>query len=401
MPSGFLDRLIARLDKLDPESLHTQFMHQVRERGVLEAVFQAIQEGLLLIDGEGRLTYANSAAERLLGFDAKRMRGRPVMRYLKVLDWGRLLQSSADDWAQVANREVEVTYPEHRVLNFYAVPVAASADESQALLVILRDVTREREQDADQIANERIQAVQLLAAGVAHEIGNPLNALTIHLQLIERELRKNKSREGENLRQMLHVARDEVGRLDVIISQFLRAVRPARPHLSPGQPLEIIKDTLRLMRKDIENRRVQVAIEHPDFIPKVRLDRQQIRQVFFNLIKNAVDAMPGGGCLRIVLEVGDANLAIAFHDTGSGIPAEELGRIFEPYHTTKADGSGLGLMIVQRIVREHGGQIEIASKPDKGSCFRIMLPLPERRVRLLRRRNPESVGEGLPEGGKI
>lgn len=391
MPSGFLDRLITRLDKLDPESLQAQFMHLVRERGVLEAVFQAIQEGLLLIDAEGRLNYANRAAERLLGFDAQRMRGRSVTRYLKVLDWERLLESTPDDWAQMASREVEVTYPERRRLNFYAVPVADSTtDDAQALLVILRDVTQEREQDADQIESERTQAVQLLAAGVAHEIGNPLNALTIHLQLIEREIRHYNDERGENLQHMLRIARDEVARLDVIITQFLRAVRPTKPDLVPGLPLDVLEETLRLVRNDVENRRVTIAVERPDWLPRIRFDRQQLKQVFYNLIKNAIDAMPDGGELRIVFGFDDYALSIAFHDTGEGIAAEDLGRIFEPYHTTKAHGTGLGLMIVQRIVREHGGQLEVASKLKSGTCVRIILPLPERRVRMLRKRNPRS-----------
>jgi signal transduction histidine kinase len=116
----------------------------------------------------------------------------------------------------------------------------------------------------------------------------------------------------------------------------------------------------------------------------VRLDRQQIKQVFFNLIKNALEAMSDGGSLRIAFNVGDAFVDISFIDSGVGIPQEDLGSIFEPYHSTKKKGSGLGLMIVQRIVEDHGGEIEVASKLGQGACFKIRLPRNERRVRMLK-----------------
>ncbi|MDD4623369.1 MAG: ATP-binding protein, partial [Kiritimatiellae bacterium] len=108
-----------------------------------------------------------------------------------------------------------------------------------------------------------------------------------------------------------------------------------------------------------------------------------IKQVFFNLIKNALDAMPDGGTLKVVFTVGDVFVDIAFIDSGGGIKSEDMGRVFEPYQTTKAKGIGLGLMIVQRIVEEHGGEIELSSKPGEGTCFKIRLPRSERRVRLL------------------
>ena len=113
------------------------------------------------------------------------------------------------------------------------------------------------------------------------------------------------------------------------------------------------------------------------------LDRSQIKQVFFNLIKNALEAMPDGGALKVVFGVGDAFVDISFIDTGKGIRPEEMGRVFEPYHTTKEKGSGLGLMIVQRIIEDHGGEIELASKLKEGTCFKIRLPRSERRVRML------------------
>ncbi len=384
MSSGFFDRLAARLDKVDPGSLQAQLLRLARERGFLETIFQSIQEGVLVIDNDGKLLYANRAAEQFIGFEFARVRGRSVERYLRDLDWNRLLGVEDEPGtARLLTHELEITYPEHRFLAVYAVPLPVQEETGKSVLIIFRDVTRDRLQEIDALDGERLNAVRLLAAGVAHEIGNPLNALNIHLQLLAREVAALPEASRAGLTDLVEVARTEVGRLDNIIAQFLRALRPSKPQFELASPDEALQETLRLMKADIENRRIAVSIECPDAVPRVFIDPQQIKQVFFNLIKNALEAMPDGGALKIAFGVGDVFLTIAFQDTGHGIPASDMGRIFEPYHTTKSKGTGLGLMIVQRIVQEHGGQIEVSSKPRAGTCFRVLLPLADRRIRML------------------
>ena len=387
---GFLDKLVARLDRLDPGSLQAHFMRLANERGFLEAIFQSIQEGVLAIDSQGRLLYANRATEQMLGFEYAKTRGRSVMPLLRDLDWDRLLRvTDADEWSRMVTREVEVAYPEHRHISLYAVPLPeqGGADGTAAgptVLVILRDITRDRAEEASTLESERTNAVKLLAAGVAHEIGNPLNALNIHLQLLARAVGALPKRHRADLSELVDVARTEVGRLDAIITQFLQAVRPQKPRFAPCDIRDLLQETLRLIKTEVENRRIGVAVEYPAEIPRVQIDRQQIKQVFFNLIKNALEAMPDGGSLKISLRVTDAWLEAAFLDSGVGIDPGRMGRLFQPYQTTKAAGHGLGLMIVQRIVQEHGGQIEVASRPGEGSCFRVLLPLATRRIRMLK-----------------
>ena len=383
--SSFFDRLVARIDKLNPESLQAQMMRLAQERGFLETIFQTIQEGVVVIDNEGRLLYANRAAEKMAGFEFARSKGRSILRVLRDWDWEHLLDiaSPENGWFQMITREIEVTYPEHRFISVYAVPLNEDELVEKDVLVILRDVTHERKQEASVLESERSNAIKLLAAGVAHEIGNPLNALNIHLQLLVRELRELPDDTRKPLEDIADVACTEVERLDTIIRQFLRALRPTQPVLRPEQPTEVLQETLALLKTEFENRRIAVSVDLPDTVPTVHLDRSQIKQVFFNLTKNALEAMPDGGALKIMLATGDVYVDIAFVDTGKGIAPEEMRRVFEPYHTTKAKGSGLGLMIVQRIIEEHGGEIELSSKPGEGTCFKIRLPRSERRVRLL------------------
>jgi len=388
MKPGFLDKLIERLDKLDPnslQSLQSQFLRLTREKGFFEALFNAIHEGIVVLDGQGCITYANNAAAGFLGFSLESVARQPISRYIKDLDWAGMVKLDETEWSKLVSREIEITYPAHRFLNFYVMPLdfPRKKDRDGGAVIILRDMTHERERELDVLKSERLNALTLLAAGVAHEIGNPLNSLHIHMQLMERELQALDSQAREPFEALVRVSRTEVERLNLIITQFLRAVRPTTPQRESCAIEDSLQETLSFMKHEIENRDILVEVHCPDLLPKISVDRNQIKQAFFNVIKNALQAMSSGGLLTITLFSNDRNLGISFKDTGTGISAEELSRLFEPYHTTKAHGSGLGLMIVQRIIQDHGGEIEVRTQPSTGTTFTLLLPLDERRIRLL------------------
>jgi signal transduction histidine kinase len=228
-----------------------------------------------------------------------------------------------------------------------------------------------------------LNALTLLAAGVAHEIGNPLNSLHIHLQLMERSVQKLDDSAKAELQQSIDVARSEVNRLDSIVTQFLRAIRPSRPQLRPENLNTVIEEAVRFFAPEIEDRDIVVEQELRSDLPLLQLDRDQMKQAFYNVLRNSLEAMQRHGTLHIHTDMDDTHVLIRFVDTGSGMTAGNLSHVFEPYFTTKPSGTGLGLLIVRRIVREHGGELSIESSQGKGLALTIRLPYIERRIRML------------------
>mgnify|MGYP006279902281 FL=1 len=390
---NFLDRLIERLDRIDPSRVQNYVLKLVREKGFLETVFNTIQEGVIVIDHDIRMHFINRSARELLGMPEE-AEGQRLDRYLRDVDWLALMEANPEEWRRVSIQEIEVFYPRPRILSFYIVPHSEAENplEIPMATIIFRDVTETRQNTQEAIESRRVEAITKLAAGVAHEIGNPLNSLNIHLQLLDRNLdRGPPGTEAEEARELLKVARKEVERLDSIVSNFLRAVRPTQPDFEKLDIHQLLGESLRFMRNEIEDRGLEVEASLPDSLPQIRGDSAQLKQAFYNIIKNSIQAMSKGDKLQIICESGEQFVEISFKDTGKGISAENLRHIMEPYYTTRPDGTGLGLLVVERIIREHGGEIGIESTEGEGTLFTVRLPLFDRRVRLLEAPRPETM----------
>ncbi|RPJ34372.1 MAG: PAS domain S-box protein [Verrucomicrobiaceae bacterium] len=380
MKSGFLEKLVARLDRVEPGEVQQIVTRLIHEKGFLEKVFEAMQEGVILLDPQGVIGFVNRAASGFFGLDPDKAVGQPLSSQVRGLDWQSLGKG------RTVSRDLELFYPENRFLNFYLAPIDGGEGSGETLgyVMLVRDLTSSRAEAEETLESERLNALTLLAAGVAHEIGNPLNSLDIHLQLLGRKLRKLPPGERKPLEEHLATARGEIQRLDGILKQFLQAVRPTLPRRERQDLHALLHETLRLLEPELEARKIQVELALAESLPPAEVDGGQFQQVFYNLLRNAYQALPAtGGRIAIRSRVNDYEYVISIEDNGIGISPEHMGAIFEPYRTTKSSGSGLGLLIVRRIIREHGGEIAIESEEGQGTRVIIHLPRAERTVRLL------------------
>ena len=383
MKSGFLDKLIEKMDRVDPEEIQRYVLRAVQEKGFLENVFDTLQEGVVVVGAGGTIHYVNRAALDFFGFTRSELIGQSLVDQLPGMAWEEITRGNRS-----INRDLEVFYPEHRVLNFYISPLEQAGEDVEdatgGYVIILRDDTRIRQVQQEEVESERIAALTMLAASVAHELGNPLNSLNIHLQLLERKVKKKAPPDlaGELL-ESLEITRSEIKRLNFIVEKFLGSVRPTRPQMESVDLNQLSADAITFLAPEVKDRDITVILQPNEEIPRISADPDQLKQVLYNLIRNAAQAIGSEGNIVLSTNYDDSFVSIRIVDDGHGMSSEEVGKVFEPYFTTKKTGSGLGLLVVHRIVREHGGRIEFDSRRDEGTRVTIQLPRSEKQIRFL------------------
>ena len=375
-PRTMKDRVMNRIGELDSVNLQNFIQMISKEHRFLSSLFDSLREAILVISPAHTVLYHNAAAQEFLGLP-ENASALPVEKLLPGLNLNLLLADSGVGSRKSMRQELELSYPEHRIVQMYALPIDR---EDAPYALILNDITATMERAADMAESERSKAVSILAAEVAHEIGNPLNSLYLHLQFLQRLL-KNPDANLADAAQEVSEARSEVERLDAIINQFLHALRPGKPVFETLDLKSLVLDSLNFMRQEITDRKIQLEFYWGENVPQVKGDANQLKQAFYNLARNAMQAMPAGGRLTVRCSADDNFVMLSVSDSGCGIKPENMQKIFRPFFTTKNAGTGLGLMIVERIVREHGGSLAVDSRENAGTTFTISLP---RQFRLVR-----------------
>ena len=394
-PRTMKDRVMNRIGELDSVNLQNFIQMISKEHRFLSSLFDSLREAILVISPAHTVLYHNAAAQEFLGLP-ENASALPVEKLLPGLNLNLLLADSGIGSRKSMRQELELSYPEHRIVQMYALPIDR---EDAPYALILNDITATMERAADMAESERSKAVSILAAEVAHEIGNPLNSLYLHLQFLQRLL-KNPDANLADAAQEVSEARSEVERLDAIINQFLRALRPGKPVFESLDLKSLVLDSLNFMRQEITDRKIQLEFYWGENVPQVKGDANQLKQAFYNLARNAMQAMPAGGRLTVRCSADDNFVMLSVSDSGCGIKPENMQKIFRPFFTTKNAGTGLGLMIVERIVREHGGSLAVDSRENAGTTFTISLPRQFRLVRGLPApadHNEIKTKEGSPE----
>ncbi len=371
-----VDKIVQRLDSLDPTELRRLFLRMASEKGLLQDVFDALRDGMVLFDAEGRASFANKAAESIYA--------RPMRELLKepfeVLVGGTCKWSELVGSGVAITRDLQVNYPAPRHYNFLMTPVAGGNE----YLLLVHDDTERRAEGEETAEAEQMNLMSFMASAVAHEIGNPLNSLGLNLQLLQRKLRKLPEELREPLTPLLTTALAEAQRLDTLLHRFLRSMRPSRLNRRAVQLNELIAQVLDVLTPEIAPRGISVQQALTQELPTLQADGDQLFQVLYNLIRNAYQSIPGSeGGIYIQTDYNDNDVRVLISDTGTGISHEVMGSMYEPFRTTKKKGNGLGLLIVRRIVREHGGTLGIASKEGVGTSITVSLPRADRVVRLL------------------
>ena len=372
----FIQRSLDKLPKMDVAQIRGLIVSLAQENDLLVMLLESMTDGIIVTDREHRVSFYNKSAERLFPFDRDEVRERVLWECIADRELSAFFAANLRNQEKVVDREFTFTEGNLRTLSVSLLPLVRDGSV-QGNVVHIEDVTEKRSKEARLRRAESLAALTTLAAGVAHEIKNPLGSMGIHLQLIRKKMSGKKCIEAKDIDQHLSVMGEEVDRLNRIVVDFLFAVKPMDTRLEDGDINVVIQELLEFVRPEMDQAGVTIEADLGTGLPTLRLDPRYIKQALLNLIKNAVAAMPGGGTLRIATaRVGD-EVRVRVSDTGTGIPDDIMDKIFEPYFTTKPFGTGLGLTIVFKIVKEHFGDITVTSRASEGTTFTISLPVPQ------------------------
>ena len=329
---------------------------------IYSAVVRSIASGILTVGEDGRITYLNPAAEHLTGLSDRSSRGQPL---------GSLLPELAASIVRPRERgRPEVRLRAHdgreRILGYATAPLAGGASGQ---VILFQDLTELRQMEEAVRRTDRLAVVGGLAAGLAHEIRNPLASMCGSIEILGAAPGLD-----EQERRLMQVVRSEAERLEALVREFLSFAKPISPAFEALEGARVVTETVELFRQEVAERGIEL-VARTDAPVWVRADPGQLRQVLWNLLGNAADATPTGGRVEvgIVRQAGEGVLEVS--DTGHGIADEDLQRIFDPFFTTKERGTGLGLAIVHRIVEAHSGHLSVHSEAGRGTTFRVALPI--------------------------
>ena len=367
----FLNKLIKNLDRLDRESIQNYISDLAGENATFEEILQQLNEGVILVDPQGHLLFCNRQASIWLGINPKIAKKNRLQELIPDQELTGFLDSHLKKLKSKVVADVQILSPQEMSLRVFLTPLESKNHET--LILLIPNDTENQSTGDDKIA--RIESLISLAAGIAHELGNPLNSIGIHLQLLKKDLEGLSDDKRKRLQKTLDVITNETDRLDQIIKNFLSATRKSPLRYKADDVNAILEEAVGFMKPELEKNKVKLKLRTEAKIPPFLMDRSRLYQVFMNLIKNAMEAMPKGGAISIQVSKRDNVAAIDFKDEGTGIVETDLPHIFEAYYTTKEEGSGLGLMTVYNAIREHGGRIEVASQVGKGTTFTLLLPI--------------------------
>jgi len=378
----FLQRALEKIEKMDRTQIR-QFVSDIaRDNELLEMVMESMSDGVIVTDREDNILMANKSAERMLPFSTDDLIEKPLDQAIGDKEIREFLKENLHGLDRILDREFTLGNGYSRTLSLSIMPLVRQGWITGNVIHI-EDVTEKRAKEARLRRAESLAALTTLTAGVAHEIKNPLGSIGIHLELMKKEMSGKQQIETQKVMENLLIIKEEVDRLNRIVMDFLFTVRPMNAELSYDELNRVVRELLDFMKFEIAGAGITVDTDLAKANPQILMDERYMKQAVLNILKNAISAMPDGGMLRVQTVQKGNELLLKISDTGVGIPDEHMGKIFEPYFTTKDFGSGLGLTLVYKIVKEHMGDIEINSKVGEGTSITLRFPVPQKEKRLI------------------
>ena len=338
----------------------------------MDSVMAGLEDGLLLFTRDARAVMVSPAAEKFLGAPAGHFLGRRVNEIFPAgHPLHEVLRVEGDELNEIAaETDLDTIGGTRRVS--VSVQAIQENGERMGALVTLRDLDSIESINTQLQVSERLAALGRITAGVAHEVKNPLNSMRLWLENLKESLPPEPD---SGSRQAVQVLDKEIDRLDAVVKRFLDFTRPMEVRLEATQLADVLKEVVQVAKPQLHKSKIQVAQLLPIDVPEVYVDRALLKQAVLNLVLNAIEAMPTGGQLRLMLSRRGEMAEITVGDTGRGIPAENRQKIFQLFFTTRPGGSGIGLASTFRIVQLHNGSIDFTSEVGRGTTFRIELPL--------------------------
>ncbi|MEI8096192.1 MAG: ATP-binding protein [Spirochaetales bacterium] len=382
--SRFVKKAMELAPRLEKGQLASLLASVVAEHELYEASLHSLPTGFVVLDPEHKVIFHNKASERLVPFQ-KGFEGsdKPVWTQLHDQDVATFLRHALENQETSLTREFVLDANAGPViLNFSLMPLV-QAGRIHGSMLLVQDVSDRKNKESQLRRAESLAGLTTLAAGVAHEIKNPLASMGIHIQLLQRTLASGKPLTTDTLGHDLEVINEEISRLNGIVVDFLFAVRPMDTTLILGSLNRVVAEMAEFLEPELAQNHITTTLELTAGDDGVLLDERFLKQALLNLVKNSMQAMPDGGHLVLATKRLSEGLQFRLTDSGSGIPDDLLQKIFEPYFTTKDFGSGLGLTLVYKIVKEHGAEIQVTSKPEHGTTITIGFPYPHKTPALL------------------
>jgi len=379
----FIRRALEKFSKMDRAQIRTLLQQVAGENEMLEIVLDSLTDGVMVSDTNHTVLFFNKSAERLLRIQGTDLYEQKIWEIVSDFDISEFVRVSLVDQERIQDKEFTIEREGvNRILSISVLPLVNDGT-IQGNILHIEDVTEKRNRDARLRRAESLAALTTLTAGVAHEIKNPLGSLSIHIQLIQRALKGKEKVDSNLISSYLEVMNEEVERLNNIVVDFLFAVRPMNAELEESNLHSIINDLLDFLKYELQEAHIKVNQQLTDALPMVLLDERYIKQALLNIIKNSIAAMERGGTITIKTRYEGDFLRLCIADNGTGISDEVIEKIFEPYYTTKDSGSGLGLTLVYKIIKEHNAEIEVNSTEGEGTAFSIRFPVPQKERKLL------------------